>query len=107
MNTVTNWIFHIWYTNRLKQQQSSEIVYANETDAIRSSCITVIINHISGYWIRLSEILYKLDIKQVQSNRSRITRDEFGKAKVLPNPVFSESEIATILNKWRMYLAII
>jgi len=78
-----------------------------ETDALKSNCVAEIQDEIEPMWLSIKRVIYKLGIKSIQNNRARIYRDEFGKEVVLPNPVFSENQIAEMKVKQRLYLIII
>lgn len=79
----------------------------NETDSLKSNCVAEIQNDIEPLWLSIKRLVYKLGVKSVQHNRARIFRDEFGKQSILPNPVFTENQIAEIKSKSKLFLAII
>jgi len=104
---ISNWLFRWWYVMKLKEQMNSPFKMKLETDALKSNCVSEIQNEIEPLWLSIKKLIYKLGVKSIQNNRTRIYRDEFGKELILPNPVFSENQIAEIKTKQRLYLIII
>lgn len=96
---ISNWLFRWWYVMKLKQQRNSPFKMKNETDALKSNCIAEIQNETESFWYSIKRLVHKLGVKSIQNNRSRIYRDEFGIESILPNPVFSDNQIALIKSK--------
>ncbi len=95
-----SFLFRWWYVLKLRQQLSSSFKMKNESDFIRSSCIAEIQHTIEPLWLSLKKLVYQLEIKTVQNNRSRLNRNEFGQYAVLPNPLFTQNQIARIVWKY-------
>src|SRR4051812_17642041 len=104
---IYNWLFHNWYVKQLKEIQDLPYKMKIETDSLKSNCILETQNDIEPLWLSIKNETYKLGIKTVQNNRSRIHRDDFGKQTVHPNPVFSENQIAELKCKFWLYRIVI
>ena len=107
MKKVSNWYLTWTWARRIKELASSPHVVKNETDALKANCISDILNRIESSSVTLPQLLHKYGVKQVQNQRSRIHRDDFDKQKLLPNPVFSQSQISSIKSKWGYLLFLI
>lgn len=85
---------------KLRQQLNSPFKMKNETEAIRSNCIAEIEHKIEPLFLLLKTLVYRLGIKTVQNNRSRLHRFEFSKPVNYSNPLFTQNEIAGIVMKY-------
>lgn len=96
---LNGWKLQDHYVKKLLEQKDSPFKMKNEADSIKSSCLIEIQNNITPLWLSIKNIAYKLGIKNIENNSSRLFRDEFGKVTKLPNPVFSANELHSIRSK--------
>ncbi len=104
---LNGWKLQNHYIKKLLRQKDSPFKMKNECDSLKSACLTEIQNDIAPLWLSIKSISYKLGIKNIENNSSRIFRDEFGKITKLPNPVFSSNELHSIKSKSIMLIIIV
>lgn len=104
---LNGWKLQDHYIKKLLEQKDSPFKMKNETDSIKSNCLTEIINELTPLWLTIKSINYKLGIKNLENNGARIYRDEFGKETKLSNPVFSANELHSIQGKSTLLLIVV
>ncbi|MFN8288984.1 MAG: hypothetical protein U0U70_01885 [Chitinophagaceae bacterium] len=101
-----SWAFRWWYILKLKQQISSSFKVKNESEAVKSDAISEIQQRIKPLWLSIKRLAYKLSIKTVQNNRSRLHREETGHQRLSSQPLFTQNQISSITRKYWLNLIV-
>jgi hypothetical protein len=94
------WIFRFFYRKRLLEQKASPFKIKNETDSIRSACIDEVSERTKPLLLIAKNLVYKIAVKSVQNNRTRVFRSESAPEEVKSNPLFSQNEITQFTRKY-------
>lgn len=95
-----NWFFKPWYVFKLRQQSNSPFKMKSEAESIQSDCLSEIQYSITTFWLSIKKIAYRLGVKLIQLNRARLDRRELEPPAFLPNPLFSQNQVARITRKF-------
>lgn len=101
---ISNWIYHYTWVSSLKKRRDCPFINKIEADAIKSNCVLEIHNSTSEPWLSLKGLRERLGTKTLQNIRARTVRDAFKTCIYLPDPVYSNTELAKIRSKFWMYL---